>query len=340
MRSSKNYVNGVFVNSIPTGMIKAEKRWGLVGKYLNGGDDDRAPSKPLPLAKMENFPDRSHPDAFRFVWLGHSSVLMQIDGKTLLTDPMFSKRASPIQWIGPQRFQPAPVKPDDLPRLDAVLISHDHYDHLDKGTITKIAVKTQRFYVPLGVAAILEKWGIDKEKIIEMDWWDESTASGLRIAATPARHFSGRGLFDRFSTLWCSFVIVGRREKIFFSGDTGATPDFQAISAKYGPFEVAFIKMAAYNEAWPDIHLTPEQAIEAHRDLKGKYFVPIHWGAFDLGLHSWYEPIERLLKAGQPENVRIIAPKMGETVDVSTFDNTYWWRGLMPVHVAKEKSRP
>jgi L-ascorbate metabolism protein UlaG (beta-lactamase superfamily) len=205
-------------------------------------------------------------------------------------------------------------------------MSHDHYDHLDRPTIIAISEKTASFHVPLGVAAILEGWGIPRAKIHEYAWWDEHEVDGITIAATPARHFSGRGLFDRNRTLWCSWVVTRSKRTVFHSGDTGMTAQFREIGKKYGPFDLAFIKTAAYNENWPDIHLNPEQAVAACRDLGGNALVPIHWGTFDLSIHSWYEPIERLIAAAEKAQLRTMTPKMGELVDPDHYENEYWWK--------------
>lgn len=297
-----------------------------VFQYLVGGKKERIPPQPLPVVPLTAFSREAVPAGVRFSWLGHSSVFLELNGKRVLFDPVFSERASFLPWMGPKRFQPAPLRASDLPQLDAVLISHNHYDHMDKSTIIELAGKSLSFHVPLGLSGVLKDWGVPKPKIREYAWWDEVAMNGITIAATPARHFSGRGLFDRNKTLWCSWVVSGGERSVFFSGDTGITAGFREIGQKYGPFDVTFIKMAAYNENWPDIHLNPEQAVEAHLALRGKAFVPIHWGTFDLAMHSWHEPIERLVKAAEQEKIRTIMPKMGELIDPGRYQNGYWWR--------------
>ncbi len=329
MNNPTNFSNGRFTNAEPTTVMKPGSNWDSIYQFLFKGHRDRTPSKPLPVVTMDGFAQQPASDGLRFVWLGHSSVLVELDGKRNLIDPVFSDRASFFSWAGPKRFQPAPVQARALPAIDAVLISHDHYDHLDKPTIIGLIEKTASFHVPLGVALLLEKWGVPKSKIHEYAWWDEHEVDGLTIVATPARHFSGRGLFDRNRTLWCSWVVSRNGRKIFHSGDTGMTSQFKEIGKKYGPFDIAFIKMAAYNENWPDIHLNPEQAVEANRDLGGKTLVPIHWATFDLSLHSWYEPIERLVKAAEQVHARTITPKIGEIVDPERYENGYWWKEIV-----------
>jgi L-ascorbate metabolism protein UlaG (beta-lactamase superfamily) len=329
MNKPKNYSNGRFKNAEPTTVMKPGSNWDSIYQFLFKGHKDRTPSKPLPVVAMDGFAKQPAPDGLRFVWLGHSSVLVELDGKRILFDPVFSERASFFSWAGPKRFQPAPILARDLPAIDAVLISHDHYDHLDKPTIMGLIEKTASFHVPLGVALLLKNWGVPASKIHEYAWWDEHEVGGLTIVATPARHFSGRGLFDRNRTLWCSWVISRNGKKVFHSGDTGMTAQFKEIGEKYGPFDLTFIKMAAYNENWPDIHLNPEQAVEAYRDLGGKTLVPIHWATFDLSLHSWYEPIERLVKAAEQVHARVITPRMGEMVDPARYESGYWWKELV-----------
>ena len=329
MNKAKNHVNGVFVNTEPTTVMKPGTYWNTMYWYLFKKSNESAPKEPLPVVSPKDALQGPASVSPRFVWLGHSSVLLELEGKRILIDPVFSERASVFSWVGPKRFQPSPVQAQDLPPLDAVLISHDHYDHLDKTTIVALRNRTASFHVPLGVGAILKDWGIPASQIVEYAWWDRHDGNDMTIVAVPARHFSGRGLFDRDKTLWCSWVIFGRTGRVYHSGDTGMTEQFKEIGEKYGPFDIAFIKIAAYNENWPDIHLTPEKAVAAAAMLKGKIMVPIHWGTFDLGLHSWYEPIERFVKEAEKEKTRIITPKMGELVVPENYENVFWWREIM-----------
>jgi L-ascorbate metabolism protein UlaG (beta-lactamase superfamily) len=329
MNKAKNHVNGVFVNTEPTTVMKPGTYWNTMYWYLFKKSNESAPKEPLPVVSPKDALQGPASASLRFVWLGHSSVLLELEGKRILIDPVFSERASVFSWVGPKRFQPSPVQAQDLPPLDAVLISHDHYDHLDKSTIVALRNRTASFHVPLGVGAILKDWGIPDSQIVEYAWWDRHDGNDMTIVAVPARHFSGRGLFDRDKTLWCSWVIFGKTGRVYHSGDTGMTEQFREIGEKYGPFDIAFIKIAAYNENWPDIHLTPEKAVAATAMLKGKIMVPIHWGTFDLGLHSWYEPIERFVKEAEKEKTRIITPKMGELVVPENYENMFWWREIM-----------
>jgi L-ascorbate metabolism protein UlaG (beta-lactamase superfamily) len=329
MNRAKNHSNGVFVNTEPTTVMKPGTYWNTMYRFLFKGHNESVPKQPLPVDSAKDVLQGPASASARFVWLGHSSVLLELGGKRVLIDPVFSERASFFSWMGPKRFQPAPLRAQDLPALDAVLISHDHYDHLDKLTIIALQGKTASFHVPLGVGAILNKWGIPAAKIVEYAWWDLHDMNGMTVVAVPARHFSGRGLFDRNKTLWCSWVVVAGTRRVYHSGDTGMTAQFKEIGEKYGPFDLAFIKIAAYNDNWPDVHLNPEQAVAAAIMLKGEAMVPIHWGTFDLGLHSWYEPIERLVTAAEKQKTRIITPKMGELVDPENYESVFWWRTIV-----------
>ena len=235
----------------------------------------------------------------RATWLGHSTVLVEVDGLRILTDPVWGNRASPSRIAGPKRFQPVPVAIEALPPLDAVIISHDHYDHLDYPTILALAASNVPFYTSLGVGAHLESWGIAPERIVELDWWETATLPGaeLTISASPSRHFSGRGL-SRNLTLWSSFAVRGPRHSFFFSGDTGLTPEYADIAARLGPFDLVMLEVGAFHPSWGEIHLGPENALEAHALLGGGAFLPVHWGTFNLAIHAWDDPAETLVRLG------------------------------------------
>jgi L-ascorbate metabolism protein UlaG (beta-lactamase superfamily) len=256
--------------------------------------------------------------------------MIEIDGYRILADPVWSRRCSPSHTVGPQRMHEVPVPLEALPAVDAVLISHDHYDHLDIDTIVGLA-RAQRapFVVPLGVGAHLRKWGIPEDRVVELDWYESHQIDELTLVCTPARHFSGR-LFSRNTTLWASWVIAGPRHRAFFGGDTGYTKSFTEIGVDHGPFDLTLLPIGAYHPAWPDIHMNPEEAVRAHLDMAeadSGLLVPIHWATFRLAPHPWAQPVERLLAAAEPARVRVIVPKPGQRVDPDTapsFDP--WWQ--------------
>ena len=328
MKSSENFKLGKFHNTVTTKMdMKSGKMLGVMLEFFRN-DKSREPGEMLQTNKFNPFSfDHINPNTLTFTWFGHSSILLKIDGKTLLIDPVFSERASMFSFMGPKRFPYSNfMNVDQMPELDAVLISHDHYDHLDYNTILKLKNKVNKFYVPLSVGAHLEKWGVPSENIIELNWWDSIDFESINLVFTPSRHFSGRGLNNRFSTLWGAWVIQGSKEKIFFGGDSGYFPGFKKIGEKYGPFDLSFLECGAYNENWSEIHMMPEETVQASKDLKSKLLMPIHWGKFNLALHPWKEPIQRAIKKGEELNVNIITPEIGEMVTLNDqLMTTHWW---------------
>lgn len=258
--------------------------------------------------------------------LGHSSIIMKLDGKLILIDPVFSDRASPVQWAGPKRFHKTPISLEELPNIDVVLISHDHYDHLDKASIKALNSKVSQFIVPLKVGDYLIKWGVAQQKITELAWWESHSAADINFSLTPTQHFSGRGLFERDTTLWGSWVINSKSANVFFSGDSGYFSGFKQIGEKYGPFDFTMIETGAYNPLWSEIHMFPEQSVQAHLDVRGKVMMPIHNSTFDLALHDWNEPMERVLKESLERGVTMVSPQMGERLKVHTpIPITQWW---------------
>ncbi|MBY6187000.1 MBL fold metallo-hydrolase [Marinobacter hydrocarbonoclasticus] len=261
------------------------------------------------------------------VRLGHSTVLLRLSGQYFLTDPVFAKRASPVQWAGPKRFHDAPLALDELPELAGVVLSHDHYDHLDKATVLTLAERGTPFFAPLGVGQRLIRWGIAAEQVTELDWWQSVQVGEIELLATPAQHFSGRTLTDSNRTLWASWALIGPERRVFFSGDSGYFDGFAEIGRRYGPFDLTLIETGAYDKDWPDIHMTPEQSVQAHRDLKGKVMIPIHNSTFDLALHAWYEPMERALAEAAKDQQQLSLPMMGEPLELgATAGLSYWWR--------------
>ena len=316
MKKSPHFDGKKFKNPIATDMTPSFRRTADMTFRWVKGKEVRRPHKEIPVVKLEKSSfDPGPPDGLRITWMGHSTVLIEIDGKRILTDPVWGKRSSPSSIAGPKRFHPPPIPLEELPPLDAVVISHDHFDHLEKKSVLALAQTGVRFFMPLGVGSHLEKWGVDPAQFVELDWWDQSSVDDLQLVATPARHFSGRNPFSMNRTLWASFAIIGPKHRVYFSGDTGAFPGFAEIGDKYGPFDVTLIKIAAYDRTWPDIHLNPQQAVEAHLALKGDLLMPIHFGTFNLALHNWNEPPAWLEKSAGKKSVRLAIPRPGQMVD-------------------------
>jgi L-ascorbate metabolism protein UlaG (beta-lactamase superfamily) len=317
MKKSTNFDGKQFKNQIETELGPSGSYWKMTKQWLFG-KQIRRPQHPIPIVTLEKSAfETPAPQGLRITWMGHSSVLIEIDGRRVLTDPIWGKRISPFKHMGPKRFHPPPIPLENLPGLDAVIISHDHYDHLEKSAVLALAPSGVRFYMPLGVGAHLEKWGVDPVQIVELDWWDsaETVAGDIQLVATPARHFSGRGLSIN-KTQWASFVIKGPKNRIFFSGDSGPFPGFEEIGDKYGPFQITLIKIGAYDESWPYVHLNPEQALAAHATLKGELLMPIHWGTFNLAFHNWFDPPQRLLTAAAELSTRVAIPRPGQMFTV------------------------
>lgn len=291
---------------------------------------------PLTRAELEAAPDRS---LFR---LGHSTLLMKLQGGFWLTDPVFSERASPVQWFGPRRFHAPPIPLEELPPLRGVLLSHDHYDHLDRATVLKLAARTNLFLTPLGVGDRLERWGVPASKVRQFDWWQETRIDGIRFVATPAQHFSGRTLFDRNRTLWCSWVLIdpstqglAQDLRLFFSGDTGYSDHFREIGRRLGPFDVTMVEAGAYDPRWAYVHMLPQQTVQAHIDLRGFWLLPVHNGTFDLALHAWDDPFEQIARITNERGVALVTPRMGERVHLDAPQPTRaWWRETSAVEPA------
>jgi len=318
-----------FENQIPTTM-NLDFRTGLkvLVDMLKGHPEGR-PKGSLETERLSQERLRSGEDA-TVTWFGHSAVLLKLDGKTIFLDPMLGRAPSPVPLLGGGRYSKRmPLEIDQLPSIDAVVISHDHYDHLDYGTIKKLRGKVRRFIVPLGVAAHLERWGVDPSAITEHDWWDELEYEGLKLVCAPARHFSGRNVgSNRNSTLWCSWIVAGKQAKVYFSGDSGYGPHFKEIGDKYGPFDLTLMECGQYDPRWASIHMLPEETVQAHLDVRGKRMIPIHWGAFTLALHAWTDPVERASRAAKERGVIVATPRIGEIVRIGApeLPSTVWWR--------------
>jgi L-ascorbate metabolism protein UlaG (beta-lactamase superfamily) len=301
-----------------------------LSEFLCGGTR-RVPKGPLPSLDPRSAWSAPPPTGLRATWLGHSTVLIEIDGLRVLTDPVWGPRASPSRLAGPKRFQPVPVPLRALPPVDLVLVSHDHYDHLDYPTIRELAKREVPFVTSLGVGAHLQAWGIAPERITELDWWEtwRHPRAGLEVVAAPSQHFSGRGLKDRNATLWSSLVIRTERHRVFFSGDTGLTTEYALIRERLGPFDLVMLEVGAFHPSWGDIHLGPENALKAHALLGGGPFLPIHWGTFSLALHAWDEPAETLVARAPALGTPLVMPRLGEPVEPSRVEAVQpWWRAV------------
>lgn len=327
MQHSEHFNGRIFFNPVATDTMVKGAFWRLLRKFLKK-HPDREPAKPLGPFTVNKAALQTTPHSLlRVTWLGHSSLLLDVDGKRFLTDPLWYQRASPFTRLGPKRFFPNPLPIDDLPPIDAVLLSHDHYDHLDKGSILKLTEKNIPVITMLGVGQRLLKWGVSKNLVTELDWWQPIPLGEHTITAAPARHFSGRWLGDRFTTLWGSFAIRGPRHNVYFGADSGYYEGFTAIGERLGPFDLAMLEIGAYNQEWETIHMGPENAAQATLDVKAACLLPIHWGTFNLAFHAWTEPVERLLLAAEKNAIPLILPTPGETVIIKGEAlNSAWWQ--------------
>jgi L-ascorbate metabolism protein UlaG (beta-lactamase superfamily) len=298
---------------------------------------DLSPHEPVDAAKVDPARYREAPaSGLRVTWLGHSSTLIELDGARVLTDPVWSHRVGPLSWVGPLRWYAPLIGLDELPRIDAVVISHDHYDHLDRATVVAMKDWDTKFIVPLGVGAHLEYWGIAPEKIVEVDWWDRVKVGALEVVSTPVRHASGRHVFDKDATLWSGYALLGPQHRVYFSGDTGLFTALQDIGERLGPFDATLLEVGQYHRAWPDWHMGPEQAVTAHQMLRGRVFVPLHWGLLALAYHGWTEPIERSLIASDRQAVHAVHPRPGQAFEPEAPPQfARWWPGL-PFETAEQ----
>ncbi|GGX86634.1 MBL fold metallo-hydrolase [Streptomyces minutiscleroticus] len=338
IRRSPHFADGVFRNPERARTGPVGSRVELAKTYL--GKEERARRAPAGRVPVHSttLADLAGPPAtgLRITWMGHSSVLAEIDGHRVLFDPVWGERCSPFAFAGPKRLHPVPVPLAALGPVDVVVISHDHYDHLDMPTIKALAGTDTLFAVPLGVGAHLEHWGVPADRLRELDWHESTKVGGLSLTAAPARHFCGRGLRNTQHTLWASWAVAGDTHRIYHSGDTGYFKGFQDIGAEYGPFDVTMIQIGAYSEYWPDIHMTPEEGMRAHVDLQGGDAVgagpmlPIHWATFNLAPHAWAEPGEGTVAAARAAGARVALPRPGEPFEpaAEAVPAEPWWRGV------------
>lgn len=326
IKKSPNYKNGTFTNQTETPMMAEEASYFHLFKLYLFQENKTEPDTTLPSVKtdLKSFIT----DKPVLTWFGHSTLLIQIKGKNILVDPVLSKRASPVSYAGSKNYQGTDIySVDDLPAIDFILITHDHYDHLDFETIDQLKSKTGKFYVPLGVGSHLEYWGVASDKIHEFDWWESETISSeIQLIATPARHFSGRSITDRNKTLWTSYVIKTDEHSLYLGGDSGYDKHYKEIGEKYGPFDLVLLEAGQYHQYWPLIHMMPEETVQACVDLKGKVLLPIHWGKFTLALHTWDDPITRVVRKAKESEVKLSTPMIGEKIILdSVYPDKSWW---------------
>ncbi|HWG10976.1 MAG TPA: MBL fold metallo-hydrolase [Rhodanobacteraceae bacterium] len=323
--------DGHFRNAAPRPVQAGPKksRWKLMWEVFFEKPKNTRPRAPIPVCKLTRAELDAAPERSLYR-LGHSTLLIKLRGRWWLTDPVFSLRASPFSWFGPKRFHAPPIAIDALPPIRGVILSHDHYDHLDHAAILALAGKVETFLTPLGVGDRLVAWGIARDKVRQFDWWQGTEVEGVRFTATPAQHFSGRTLRDGNLTLWCSWVIDDGERRVFFSGDSGYFAGFAEIGRRFGPFDLTLMETGAYNVQWPYVHMRPEQTVQAHEDLVGRWLLPIHNGTFDLSTHPWYEPFELVLALGSERAIFIATPVMGERISIDApHAGKRWWRGVM-----------
>lgn len=330
IESSEQFKDGKFQNAKAIEPMSLSQFPGYIKRYMTEDRVDIEPIKPVPVLAVTTEALSQLPSgSITLFRLGHSSFLLKAAGDYWLIDPVFSDRASPFSFLGPKRFHQPPITIDALPNIKGVIISHNHYDHLDKDAVKQLANKVDNFIVPLGIGNDLQNWGVSQDNITELDWWQSTKVGGLSLTATPAQHFSGRGLTDGNTTLWSSWVMKTKAQSLFYSGDSGYFDGFKQIGEKFGPFDMTIIETGAYDKDWPDVHMTPEQSLQAHIDVKGAKMLPAHNGTFDLAFHAWYEPLERITELAQSAGVNLITPVVGEPVDIIKADSRdAWWRGL------------
>ena len=317
---SKQFFEGKFRNLEETiiSTRSPDSESSLIDWFL--APDGKNPDTPIPsqILDQNEFKNGS------FVWLGHSTVVMKTNDIVIITDPIFN-RASPVPFIANSFAMQEETTISDLPEIDIVLISHDHYDHLDYKAVKEFASRVKRFYVPLGIKAHLQRWGVEDEKISEMDWFERANYQGIEFTLAPSRHFSGRRLDNQNSTLWGSWIVSSADLSVYFSGDGGYSKTFTQLGTDYGPFDIAFMENGAYSRDWSQIHMMPEEAVQAAVDLKARILFPIHWAKFDLAFHPWQEPVVRLTAEARKRNVNVATPLIGEAFSLDNYPQKRWW---------------
>lgn len=329
--ASSQFKDGAFRNTFDARAGLAGPKLPVLREFLFGGAK-RTPPGAIPVGSpLDAWTRPVSSSQLRVTWLGHSTLLLEIDGLRVLTDPVFGDRLGPLSFAGPRRFHAPPVTVAQLPPLDAILVSHDHFDHLCKPTIRELARLRVPVITSLGVGAHLEAYGVEPALITELDWNESHTLPGgsLAFTATPAQHFSGR-IGGRNATLWSSWVIQTANRRVFFSGDTGLTPELGTIGRSHGPFDLVILEIGAWHPAWGTIHLGPENALQAFELLGGGTLLPVHWCTFDLGLHPWAEPAEQLIALARAGQHRIVTPRLGTPFEPAHVEHADpWWREIV-----------
>ncbi len=324
LKQSPNYKKNAFQNLSPTPMKPDDiSYWKMMREFMNK-NKNTVPPDLLPSVKTDL--NRLASPQPVIIWFGHSSYLIRIESKNFLIDPVFSGNASPLSFMI-KAFPGSNIyKPEDMPAIDYLILTHDHYDHLDFKTVRKLRNKVDKIYCSLGIGSHLSYWGFDSNKITELDWWEsKQLEEGISLTAAPARHFSGRGI-KRGQTLWSSFILKTKDHNLYLGGDSGYDSHFKEIGNKYGPFDIAILEAGQYNTMWPLIHMMPEETVQAAVDLKAKALLPVHWGKFTLALHAWNDPVKRVLVKAKELNMKVLTPKIGQPLILDeSFEVESWW---------------
>lgn len=328
--SSQRGPDGLYRNLDNPDARPSQDAWTIWRRFLFQKKEGTVPVDAIPVRKLDRAAlDALDPAANHVIRLGHSSHLLKLHGRYWLIDPVFSERASPVQWAGPKRFHPPPITLAELPAIEGLILSHDHYDHLDVATIEALTARVQRYFVPLGVGERLRGMGVAAEAIEEFDWWQASRHGAIGLTATPAQHFSGRTLWDRNRTLWAGWIIDSGGQRIFYSGDSGYFPGYRQIGERFAGIDLAMMENGAYDAYWPAVHSTPEQTVQAFRDLRAKLLYVVHNSTFDLAFHTWRDPLDRIAALAEEQKLPLATPEIGEVLTIGRpRENRRWWKDL------------